>query len=129
MNTAEEQGVIDAAASVIPAPINFTDAAAQKVKELIDEESNDQLKLRVFISGGGCSGFQYGFTFDESVQEGDTHVEKAGVTLLVDPMSFQYLVGAEIDYTEGLEGAQFVIRNPNATTTCGCLSLIHISEP
>jgi len=120
MNTAEEQGVIDAAASVIPAPINFTDAAAQKVKELIDEESNDQLKLRVFISGGGCSGFQYGFTFDESVQEGDTHVEKAGVTLLVDPMSFQYLVGAEIDYTEGLEGAQFVIRNPNATTTCGC---------
>jgi len=120
MNTAEEQGVIDAAASVIPAPINFTDAAAQKVKELIDEESNDQLKLRVFISGGGCSGFQYGFTFDETVQEGDTHVEKAGVTLLVDPMSFQYLVGAEIDYTEGLEGAQFVIRNPNATTTCGC---------
>ncbi|MBA2408456.1 MAG: iron-sulfur cluster insertion protein ErpA [Gammaproteobacteria bacterium] len=120
MNTAEEQGVIDAAASVIPAPINFTDAAAQKVKELIDEESNDQLKLRVFISGGGCSGFQYGFTFDETVQEGDTHVEKAGVTLLVDPMSFQYLAGAEIDYTEGLEGAQFVIRNPNATTTCGC---------
>ncbi len=120
MNTAEEQGVIDAAASVIPAPINFTDAAAQKVKELIDEESNDQLKLRVFISGGGCSGFQYGFTFDETVQEGDTHVEKGGVTLLVDPMSFQYLVGAEIDYTEGLEGAQFVIRNPNATTTCGC---------
>ncbi|MBA2492078.1 MAG: iron-sulfur cluster insertion protein ErpA [Gammaproteobacteria bacterium] len=120
MNTAEEQGVIDAAASVIPTPINFTDAAAQKVKELIDEESNDQLKLRVFISGGGCSGFQYGFTFDETVQEGDTHVEKGGVTLLVDPMSFQYLVGAEIDYTEGLEGAQFVIRNPNATTTCGC---------
>lgn len=106
--------------STIPAPIVFTDAAADKVKELIKEENNDRLKLRVFISGGGCSGFQYGFTFDENVQEGDTHIEKAGVTLLIDPMSFQYLIGAEIDYTEGLEGAQFVIRNPNATTTCGC---------
>ena len=119
MNTVEHD-VVDPAASVIPAPINFTDAAARKVKELIEEESNDKLKLRVFVSGGGCSGFQYGFTFDENIQEGDTHVEKAGVTLLIDPMSFQYLVGAEIDYTEGLEGAQFVIRNPNATTTCGC---------
>jgi iron-sulfur cluster insertion protein len=98
----------------------FTDAAAAKVKELIDEEENEQLKLRVFVSGGGCSGFQYGFTFDETVQDGDTEVEKGGVTLLIDPMSFQYLVGAEIDYTDGLEGAQFVIRNPNATTTCGC---------
>lgn len=98
----------------------FTDAAAAKVKELIDKEENEQLKLRVFVSGGGCSGFQYGFTFDETVQDGDTEVEKGGVTLLVDPMSFQYLVGAEIDYTDGLEGAQFVIRNPNATTTCGC---------
>lgn len=120
MNTAEELGAVNTASTAIPTPINFTDAAAQKVKELIDEESNDQLKLRVFISGGGCSGFQYGFTFDENVQDGDTHVEKGGVTLLIDPMSFQYLVGAEIDYTEGLEGAQFVIRNPNATTTCGC---------
>jgi iron-sulfur cluster insertion protein len=108
------------AESATPAPIVFTDAAADKVRELIREESNDRLKLRVFISGGGCSGFQYGFTFDENVQEGDTQVEKAGVTLLVDPMSFQYLMGAEIDYTQGLEGAQFVIRNPNATTTCGC---------
>ena len=98
----------------------FTDAAAQKVKSLIEEEKNENLKLRVFISGGGCSGFQYGFTFDENIQDGDTSVEKNGVTLLVDPMSFQYLVGAEIDYKEDLEGAQFVIKNPNASTTCGC---------
>lgn len=98
----------------------FTDAAASKVKNLIDEEKNDALKLRVFVSGGGCSGFQYGFTFDENIQEGDTKVEKNGVTLLVDPMSFQYLTGAEIDYKEDLEGSQFVIKNPNATTTCGC---------
>lgn len=98
----------------------FTDAAAKKVKTLIEEEDNDALKLRVFVSGGGCSGFQYGFTFAETIDDGDTVVEKGGVSLLVDPMSFQYLVGAEIDYTEGLEGAQFVIRNPNATTTCGC---------
>ena len=98
----------------------FTDAAALKVKGLIEVESNPNLKLRVFVSGGGCSGFQYGFTFDESINDGDTVVEKEGVTLLVDPMSFQYLSGAEIDYTEGLEGAQFVIRNPNAATTCGC---------
>lgn len=101
-------------------PLIFTDAAAAKVKELIDGENNDDLKLRVFISGGGCSGFQYGFTFDENTQDGDTAVENGGVTLLIDPMSYQYLVGAEIDYTEGLEGAQFVIRNPNAVTTCGC---------
>lgn len=100
--------------------LNFTDAAAAKVKSLIEEEDNDNLKLRVFVSGGGCSGFQYGFSFAESIDEGDTVVEKGGVSLLVDPMSFQYLSGAEIDYTEGLEGAQFVIRNPNATTTCGC---------
>lgn len=106
--------------------LNFTDAAAAKVKTLIEEEQNDELKLRVFVSGGGCSGFQYGFTFAETVDEGDTIVEKAGVSLLVDPMSFQYLVGAEIDYTEGLEGAQFVIRNPNATTTCGCGSSFNV---
>ena len=98
----------------------FTDAAAEKVKELIEEEDNAQLMLRVFISGGGCSGFQYGFTFDENTTDGDTVVEKEGVKLLIDPMSMQYLGGAEIDYTEGLEGAQFVIRNPNAKTTCGC---------
>ena len=98
----------------------FTEAAANKVKNLIEEEKNDSLKLRVFVSGGGCSGFQYGFTFDENIQDGDTQVEKNGVTLLVDPMSFQYLTGAEIDYKEDLEGSQFVIKNPNATTTCGC---------
>lgn len=101
-------------------PLIFTDSAAAKVKSLIEEEGNPSLMLRVFVSGGGCSGFQYGFTFDESLNDGDTSVEKSGVTLLVDPMSFQYLVGAEIDYKEDLNGAQFVIRNPNATTTCGC---------
>ena len=101
-------------------PLIFTDSAADKVKALIAEEGNDKLKLRVYVTGGGCSGFQYGFTFDESVNEGDTTVEKNGVTLLIDPMSFQYMVGAEIDYKEDLQGAQFVIRNPNATTTCGC---------
>jgi iron-sulfur cluster insertion protein len=102
------------------APLVFTEAAATKVKTLIEEEGNPALMLRVFITGGGCSGFQYGFTFDESINEGDTEVEKCGVKLLIDPMSFQYLSGAEIDYKEDLEGAQFVIRNPNATTTCGC---------
>ena len=101
-------------------PLNFSLAAATKVRELIEDEGNDALMLRVFISGGGCSGFQYGFTFDEEIGEGDTIIENEGVKLLVDPMSFQYLSGAEIDYSEGMEGAQFVIRNPNATTTCGC---------
>jgi len=104
----------------MPAPFVFTDAAAAKVKTLIEEEGNPDLKLRVFVSGGGCSGFQYGFTFDETVNEDDTSMEKNGVMLLIDPMSYQYLVGAEIDYTEGLEGAQFVIKNPNASSTCGC---------
>jgi iron-sulfur cluster insertion protein len=98
----------------------FTDTAALKVGELIREEGNPNLKLRVFVSGGGCSGFQYGFTFDENEEDGDTCVVTQGVKLLVDPMSFQYLAGAEIDYKDDLEGAQFVIRNPNATTTCGC---------
>jgi iron-sulfur cluster insertion protein len=101
-------------------PLLFTDNAANKVKQLIDEEGNADLKLRVFVSGGGCSGFQYGFTFDEVVNEDDTVLNKNGVQLLIDPMSFQYLVGAEIDYQENLEGSQFVIKNPNATTTCGC---------
>jgi iron-sulfur cluster insertion protein len=108
------------AVSDIPTAIIFTDSAAAKVKSLLDEEGNDALKLRVFVSGGGCSGFQYGFTFDDVLNEDDTVMEKNGVHLLVDAMSYQYLVGAEIDYTEGLEGAQFVIRNPNATSTCGC---------
>ncbi len=109
-----------ATATEAPAPLVFTDAAASKVRELLEQEDNPDLNLRVFVSGGGCSGFQYGFTFDENRQEGDTEIEKDGVTLLVDPMSFQYLVGAEIDFSDGIEGASFVIRNPNATTTCGC---------
>ena len=96
------------------------EATIERVKTLIAEEGNPELKLRVFVSGGGCSGFQYGFTFDEAQNADDTAMVKNGVTLLVDSMSFQYLVGAEIDYSEGLEGAQFVIKNPNATTTCGC---------
>jgi iron-sulfur cluster insertion protein len=106
--------------STAPPPLVFTDSAANKVSQLIKEEANPDLMLRVFISGGGCSGFQYGFTFDDAVEEGDSSIENQGVTLLVDPMSVQYLMGAEIDYKEDLQGAQFVIRNPNATTTCGC---------
>jgi iron-sulfur cluster insertion protein len=107
-------------------PLVFTDAAATKVAGLIREESNPNLKLRVFIQGGGCSGFQYGFTFDENEDEGDTRIENCGVTLLVDPMSIQYLQGSEIDYREDLNGAQFVIRNPNASTTCGCGSSFEV---
>lgn len=103
-----------------PSPLVFTDSAAAKVKDLLLEEGNPELKLRVFVQGGGCSGFQYGFTFDEAVNDDDTVLDKNGVQLLVDPMSFQYLVGAEIDYKDDLEGSQFVIRNPNANTTCGC---------
>ncbi len=106
--------------------LKFTDKAANKVRQLIAEEGNENLMLRVFVTGGGCSGFQYGFTFDEKVQDGDTEVENQGVKLLVDPMSFQYLTGAEIDYKEGLEGSMFVINNPNATTTCGCGSSFSI---
>ena len=104
----------------MPDPLVFTDNAAGKVKQLITEEGNPGLKLRVFVSGGGCSGFQYGFTFDEAINEDDTAMQKDGVTLLIDPMSLQYLSGAEIDYQENAEGAQFVIKNPNATSTCGC---------
>ena len=108
------------AVTEMPEPLVFTDNAANKVKNLIEEEGNPELKLRVFVTGGGCSGFQYGFTFDESQNEDDTVMEKNGVTLLIDAMSYQYLVGAEIDYTSGVEGEQFVIKNPNATSTCGC---------
>jgi iron-sulfur cluster insertion protein len=104
----------------IPAAILLTDSATAKVRDLIAEEGNPDVRLRVFVSGGGCSGFQYGFQFEEAVADDDTVIEKDGVALLVDPMSYQYLAGGEIDYTEGIEGAQFVIRNPNATTTCGC---------
>ena len=109
-----------------PASINLTARAVHKVRDLVEEEQNDELKLRVFITGGGCSGFQYGFTFDEIAAEDDTAIEIDGVTLLVDPMSFQYLAGSEVDYTEGLEGSRFVINNPNATTTCGCGSSFSI---
>jgi iron-sulfur cluster insertion protein len=101
-------------------PIIFTDSAAEKVGALIAEEGNDNLKLRVYITGGGCSGFQYGFTFDEETNDDDTQIENGGVTVLIDSMSVGYLNGAEIDYKEDLNGAQFVIRNPNASTTCGC---------
>ena len=101
-------------------PLVFTSAAARKVSQLIAEEGNADLMLRIYVQGGGCSGFQYGFTFDENVQDGDARIVTDGVTLLVDPMSLQYLMGAEVDYREGLQGAQFVIRNPNASTTCGC---------
>ena len=104
----------------MPTPINFSDNAVKKVKELIEEEGTPDLKLRVFVSGGGCSGMQYGFTFEESVNEDDTKVEKDNEMLLIDPMSLQYLTGAEIDYQDNVQGSQFVIKNPNATTTCGC---------
>ena len=116
--TPEANGVAhaDAGAGVIV----FTDNAARKVKELMDEEGNPELKLRVFISGGGCSGFQYGFTFDDEQADDDTALQKMGVTVVIDPMSLQYLVGAEIDYKQGFQGSQFVIRNPNVTSTCGC---------
>ena len=116
MNAATQMNEVDAP----PVPLIFTDSAALKVRELVDEEGNPDLKLRVFVQGGGCSGFQYGFTFDEAVNDDDTAMVKNGVTLLIDPMSYQYLVGAEIDFQEGLEGAQFVIKNPNAQSTCGC---------
>ena len=106
--------------AAIESPVVFTDAAANKVREMIADEGNDALKLRVYVSGGGCSGFQYGFAFDEALGADDTVVEKGGVSLLIDPMSYQYLAGAEIDYQEGLEGARFVIKNPNAASTCGC---------
>jgi iron-sulfur cluster insertion protein len=101
-------------------PIEFSEAAAKKVRTLIVEEENPELKLRVYVTGGGCSGFQYGFTFDEKINEGDMTIEKESVTLVIDPMSLQYLVGGIVDYTEGLEGSRFFVNNPNASTTCGC---------
>lgn len=120
MNASVQTELLVSDSSAMPAPLVFTDSAVGKVKALIDEESNPDLKLRVFVQGGGCSGFQYGFTFDEAVNEDDTVIDKNGVQLLIDSMSYQYLVGAEIDYKEDLEGAQFVIKNPNALTSCGC---------
>lgn len=115
-----EAGTTEVITTEQPSILVFTDAAVAKVQELIAEEGNPNLKLRVFVQGGGCSGFQYGFTFDEDENEDDTALKKGGVTLLIDSMSYQYLAGAEIDYKEDINGAQFVIKNPNATTTCGC---------
>ncbi len=120
MTTMTDNAVTDNAVTEMPAPIIFTDNAALKVTQLIEEEGNPDLKLRVFVQGGGCSGFQYGFTFDEVVNDDDTTMVKNGVQLLIDSMSYQYLVGAEIDYKDDLDGAQFVITNPGATSTCGC---------
>lgn len=108
------------AETFIPSALNVTNHAVAKVRALVEEEGNPDLKLRVFVTGGGCSGFQYGFSFDEVVAEDDTQVERDGVTVLVDSLSFQYLAGAEVDYAEGLEGSRFVVKNPNASTTCGC---------
>ncbi|MEX2963969.1 iron-sulfur cluster insertion protein ErpA [Microbulbifer sp. TYP-18] len=114
------------AVSFSPDPLNVTDQAVAKVRSLLEEEGNPQLKLRVFVTGGGCSGFQYGFTFDELVAEDDTLVEKGGIQVLVDAMSYPYLVGASVDYEEGLSGSRFVVNNPNASTTCGCGSSFSI---
>lgn len=113
-------------ATTIAPDMTFTEAAAAKVRRLIEEENNPALKLRIYVSGGGCSGFQYGFTFDENGEDDDIAITNEGVTLLVDPLSYQYLMGAEVDYSENLQGAQFVIRNPNAATTCGCGSSFSI---
>jgi len=112
--------------SQAPVIMAFTDNAADKVHSLISEEGNDKLKLRVFVTGGGCSGFQYGFSFDEEVNEDDTVIENKGASLLVDPLSYQYLVGAKVDYVEGLEGSHFIVNNPMASTTCGCGSSFSI---
>ncbi|KYP97189.1 iron-sulfur cluster insertion protein ErpA [Sodalis-like endosymbiont of Proechinophthirus fluctus] len=107
-------------------PLQFTDLAANKVKNLILNEDNPNLKLRVYITGGGCSGFQYGFAFDDKMNADDFTIEKQGVALVVDPMSLQYLVGGSVDYSEGLEGSRFVITNPSAKITCGCGSSFSI---
>ena len=117
---------MSAAEQFTPQMLVLTDKAVNKVKSLIEAEGNDELRLRVFVTGGGCSGFQYGFTLDELVAEDDTIVEKDGIEALVDPMSYQYLIGAEVDYMEGLEGSKFVVSNPNAETTCGCGSSFSI---
>jgi iron-sulfur cluster insertion protein len=126
MNMSAAAETLAPVADEMPPPLIFTDSAAEKVKQLVDEEGNPDLKLRVFVQGGGCSGFQYGFTFDEIVNDDDTQMNKNGVTLLIDAMSLQYLAGGEIDYKEDLQGAQFVIKNPNATTTCGCGSCFSV---
>jgi iron-sulfur cluster insertion protein len=107
-------------AEYIPQVLQLTERAVAKLKSLVEEEGNPELKLRIYVTGGGCSGFQYGFSFEDEAAEDDTVVQKDGVTALVDPLSYQYLVGSEVDYQEGLEGSRFVINNPNASTTCGC---------
>lgn len=108
------------AETFVPTELNLTSSAVAKIKSLVTEEGNPLLNLRVYVTGGGCSGFQYGFAFDEAVAEDDTRVAKDGVAVVVDPLSLQYLVGAEVDYQEGLEGSRFVVKNPNASSTCGC---------
>ncbi len=118
--TMPEESLMSVVQTAEPVIMTFTDNAADKVHSLIAEEGNDGLKLRVFVTGGGCSGFQYGFSFDEDVNDDDTVIKNKGAELLVDPLSYQYLVGARIDYTEGLEGSRFIVDNPMATTTCGC---------
>ncbi|TXT35480.1 MAG: iron-sulfur cluster insertion protein [Comamonadaceae bacterium] len=105
---------------LMPSPLEFTAAAAAKVSELIVEEGNPDLKLRLYVTGGGCSGFSYGFAFDDQIAEDDTQSVTAGVALVVDAMSLQYVLGARVDFEDGLEGSRFVIHNPNAQTTCGC---------
>ena len=122
MPNTEEHDYIDA----IPPAMGFTDAAAKKVSHLMEYEDNQALRLRVYVTGGGCSGFSYGFTFDESLKEGDSGVNKKGVELVIDPMSYQYLIGSTVDYLEDLQGARFVVSNPNAKTTCGCGSSFSI---
>jgi len=107
-------------------PLELTEAAAKRVNFLLDDEENPGLKLRVYITGGGCSGFQYGFTFDDKINDGDMQIEKNGATMIVDPMSLQYLVGGRVDFTEGLEGSRFLVDNPNASATCGCGSSFNI---
>lgn len=108
------------AQSYTPTPIQVTDNALTKVRSLLEEEGNNALKLRVYVTGGGCSGFQYGFSFEEDVAEDDTLIEKDGVVVVVDSLSYPYLMGSRVDYEEGLQGAKFTVSNPNASSTCGC---------
>lgn len=118
--------VMSGAQSYTPTPIQVTANAVAKIQSLLDEEGNADLKLRVYVTGGGCSGFQYGFSFDEDVEDDDTLVEKDGVVVIVDPMSYPYLVGSRVDYEEGLQGSKFTVQNPNAASTCGCGSSFSI---
>jgi len=114
------------AQSYTPTPIQISPNAVAKVRTLLEEEGNPALKLRVYVTGGGCSGFQYGFSFDEDTEEDDTRIEKDGITVVVDAMSYPYLVGSRVDYQEGLQGSKFTVENPNASSTCGCGSSFSI---